>query len=303
VCKRIGRSVVLIIVAAVALAAAAASNEADVVRFGVITDVHAHDIDSPVEGKWMRRTEERLLAFTGAMNAWKPDFVVELGDFVNGWVVLGTEPGDPARIPAVLAWADALYATFDGPRYHVLGNHDVYNLDKETYRRILGLSATSYSFDVGTYHFVVLDVQFALDGADLAHTYTGVAGFLPEATLAWLRDDLAASAQPTIVFVHQMLDESIEAWGRPLVANQEEIREALAADGDVVAVFQGHSHRNAHRRIDGIHYVTFHALVDQGTPPSWAYVTLDPAARTLTIDGEGGQASHVLAYGDGRAER
>ncbi len=48
----------------------------DVVRFGLIADTHAHDLDSPLEGKWMSNTEERLTAFTTAMNEWEPDFVI-----------------------------------------------------------------------------------------------------------------------------------------------------------------------------------------------------------------------------------
>jgi len=267
-----------------------------VVRFGLIADLHAHDTDSPIEGKWMTHTEERLTAFTDAMNAWKPDFVIELGDFVNGWVVLGAEPGDPDRIPEILARAEELYTAFDGPRYHVIGNHDVYNLDKAQYRTILGIDATYYSFDVGAYHVAVLDVQFAQDGTDLAHTYTGVAGFVPPGELDWLRADLAASDRPTLVCVHQMLDEHIEEWGRALIANQKEIQGVLAEDGDVIAVFQGHDHDNAHSVIDGIHYVTFEALVDQGTPPSWAEITLDPTTRTITIEGEGDQQDYVLSY-------
>ena len=268
----------------------------DEVRFGVIADVHAHDIDSPLEGKWMTNTEERLTAFTESMNAWGADFVIELGDFINGWVVLGADPGDPDRIPEILAWADGVYATFAGPRYHVIGNHDLYNLDKSSYLEILGMSATFYSFDVGAFHFVVLDVQFAEDGTDLAHTYTGVAGFVPPTELSWLKEDLAASDRPTVVFVHQMLDDYIEEWGRALVANQNEIQRILAEDGDVIAVLQGHAHRNIHHEIRGIHYITLEALVDQGTEASWASVVLDPEARTIRIDGTGDQASYELTY-------
>jgi hypothetical protein len=32
------------------------------------------------------------------------------------------------------------------------------------------------------------------------------------------------------------------------------------------------------------------------TPPTWAYVTLDPAAKTITIVGEGLQADYELRY-------
>ncbi|MDD5265332.1 MAG: metallophosphoesterase [Candidatus Bipolaricaulis sp.] len=266
------------------------------VRFGLFTDLHAHDLDSPLEGKWMTHTAERLGAFCDAMNAQRVDFAIQLGDFINGWVVLGTDPGDPSRIPEVLAWADGLYAAFRGPRYHVLGNHDVYNLDKATLRKILGIERTYYSFDVRGVHFVVLDVQYAEDGTDLARTYTGVAGFVPPAELEWLREDLAASDHATIVFVHQMLDAYVEAWGRPLVANQPEVQAVLSADGDVAAVFQGHDHTFRRTEVDGIEYITFKALVDQGTLPSWAVVTVDPLARTVTVDGAGEQPSFAFTY-------
>ena len=123
-----------------------------------------------------------------------------------------------------------------------------------------------------------------------------MAGFVPPAELAWLEADLAASDAPTVVFVHQMLDDFIAEWGRPTVLNQDEVRAMLAADGDVIAVFQGHDHANAHRVIDGIHYVTFEALVDQGGPPSWASVTIDTVAGAIHIVGAGDQASYKLSY-------
>jgi len=273
------------------------------VRFGLFADLHAHDTDSPLEQKWMTYTEERLLAFTRAMNETTTDFVIQLGDFVNGWVILGADPGDPYRIPDLLAWADSLYATYVGPRYHVVGNHDVYNLDKEQICEILGLDATYYSFDVSGFHFVVLDVQFDQEGDDLAYTYTGVYGFAPLEELEWLRQDLAASGDPTVVFVHQRLDGHLDASGRTTVLNQEAIRTELAAAGNVIAVFQGHDHDNAYSELDGIHYITFEALVDQnGTPPSWALVTLDPQSRTLSIAGEGAQADWTLSFSSQEAK-
>ena len=274
-------------------------SEDEVVRFGLITDLHAHDLDSPFEGKWMSHTAERLSAFTSAMNAWAPDFIIELGDFINGWVVLGAEPGDPARIPDILAWADGLYDAFDGPSYHVIGNHDLYNLNKSQYLETLGMEATSYSFDAGGYHFVVLDVQFAADGTDLQNTYTGVAGFVPELEFEWLRADLASTDQPTIICVHQPLDETaeeIEFWGRPLVLNQDALQGLFAEDGDVLAVLQGHEHTNEHQIIDGIHYITFEAMVDQGTPATWAQISLDPVSQSIVIEGFGVQETYELFY-------
>lgn len=277
-------------------ASSVSASDAAPVRFGLFTDLHADDRDSPAERKRMTHTAERLGAFCAAMNAEAVDFTIELGDFVNGWLVLGADPGDPGRIPEILAWADSLYAAFTGPRYHVLGNHDLFNLDKVAIREILGLERTYYSFDVRGVHFVVLDAEFAENGSDLARTYTGVAGFIPPAELVWLSEDLAGSDRPTIVFVHQMLDEYIEEWGRSLIANQREVQAVLSADPEVVAVLQGHAHAFRHSEVGGVHYLTFAALVDQETPPSWALVTVDPAARTVTIDGTGEQPSLGFSY-------
>ena len=287
--RRIGTALAL----AVALSCAALAAP---VRFAVLTDLHAHDLDSPLEGKWMSHTAERIGLFVDSAHAAAVDFVIELGDFVNGWVVLGVDPGSPDRIPAILAWADGLLAEFDGPRYHVIGNHDLYNLDKTQYRTALGMAATTYSFDAGGVHFIAIDVQFDEAGTDLAHTYTGVAGFLPESNLAWLRRDLATSDCPTVVFVHQRLDSFVEEWNRPLIANAEEIRALLAADGDVVLVLQGHAHTNDLSILGGIPYVTLEALVDQDTPPSWAIVVIDSEMRSIEIRGEGEQQDYDFGF-------
>ncbi len=265
-------------------------------RIGVIADLHAHDLDSPIEGKWMSNTESRLMEFVNAMNEWSADLVIQLGDFVNGWIVLGVDPGDPSRIPGILSWADGLLAGFHGPRLHVVGNHDVYNLDKEQFKERLGLESTYYSLDANGFHLVVLDVQFDDQNNDLAHTYTGVAGFVPDVELQWLAEDLAAIDLPTLVCVHQRIEDFVEEWGRAVIGNATQLQQVLANDGDVIAVFQGHAHANHYSLIDGIHYITFEALVDQGTPPSWAAITLDSTLRTINIEGVGDQESYTLVY-------
>ncbi len=266
------------------------------VRLGIITDVHAHDIDSPLEGKVMTEYQQRLAAFVDAMNAWPADLVIELGDFVNGWVVLGAPLGDPERIPDILARANAIFTRFDGPAYHVIGNHDLYNLSKQEYMSVLGMERTYYSFDSGGFHFVILDVQFDQSGNDLAYTFTGVHGLVPQEEMEWLGGDLAATDKPTIVCVHQMLDTSPTLAGWTLVQNAVEVRALLASSGKVVAVFQGHDHHNRYSLINKIHYITFSSLVDEGTPMAWAYVTLDADARTITIRGVGNQKDWNLRY-------
>ena len=103
------------------------------VCLGIFADSHAHDTDSPGEAKIMVNYDERLSLCIAAMNAFPVDLVVQLGDLVNGRFVIGEELGEPGRILTILDNVEAIYAQFVGPRYYVLGNHDIYDLSKEEF--------------------------------------------------------------------------------------------------------------------------------------------------------------------------
>ncbi|MBN1858713.1 metallophosphoesterase [Candidatus Bipolaricaulota bacterium] len=269
------------------------------VHMGIITDVHAHDTDSPVEGKVMTNYEERLAAFVGAMNDMEIDIVIELGDLVNGTFVMGAEAGDEARIPAILASVETILAGLKAPRHYVLGNHDVYSLYKAEFLDIVATESTSLSYDIGDFHVVILDAQFNAAEEDLGHAFWVVPGTIPQAEIAWLQQDLEATDKPTIVCIHQPLDVDFALLaGGPEVRNHLEVRAVLEASENVIAVFQGHTHDFSHSEIGGIHYITFAAMVDhvEPTPPTWAVVTLDPETRTIVIDGEGAQPDASFTF-------
>jgi len=278
---------------------AGGTGSAEPLRVGIFADLHAHDSNNPLESLVMVHYRERLGACVDAMNAWPADLMIQLGDYVNGTFVLGANPGDPARIPAILEDAEAIYARFDGPRHHVLGNHDVQDLSKEEFLERVPATETYYSFDAGAYHFVVLDAQYNRKGEDWSHIFYIVQGNIPSFQLDWLREDLESTDRPTIVCVHQRLDVEYDfRSGGPEIYNVLETRALLEESGKVIAVFQGHDHDGAYSLIEGIHYVTFRALIDRAepTPPSWALVTLDPVNRTITIEGAGDQVDYRLEY-------
>jgi hypothetical protein len=60
------------------------------------------------------------------------------------------------------------------------------------------------------------------------------------------------------VFVHQRLD--IE--GVHSIASAPDVRQLLELSGKVLAVFQGHSHQNDYREVNGIHYCTMRAVIE-----------------------------------------
>jgi len=269
-------------------------------RIGIVTDVHAHDTESPVEHKVMSNYPERLTAFVDAMNAWPADAVIELGDLVNGAFVLGADYGDPTRIPQILDDAVAILSALECPTHYVLGNHDLYDLSKDEFLAAVGTDAKYYSFDLGGFHFVILDAEYNDPTEDdYDHVFMRVKCRIPQHELAWLREDLAGTDLPTIVCVHQPFDSEFDPnAGGPAVVNNAEVRQLLSESGVVIAVFQGHDHENRYTEIDGIHYVTFTAMVDHTdlTPPTWAQVTLDLASRTITIEGLGLQNDWELGF-------
>jgi 3',5'-cyclic AMP phosphodiesterase CpdA len=282
------------------LTAIAFAARADPLRVGIFADLHAHDENSLLDGFEMVDWADRLGACVDAMNAWPADLMIELGDFVNGRFVLGGAFVDAARIPEILSEADAVYARFDGPRYYVLGNHDLGDLSKQEFLDLVATDRTTQSFDAGGFHFVLLDAQYRLDGSDRDHEFWYMQGFVSRTLLDWLADDLAAAGLPAIVCVHQRLDLDYELrTGGPEIANYLDVRAVLERAGNVVAVFQGHDHWGGHSEIEGIHYVTFSALIGRigGKPPTWAHVMLDSEARTIAIEGVGEQESYVLGYG------
>ena len=270
------------------------------VRLGLFTDLHANEGNSPGEGKVMTNFPERLTAFVEDMNAWDADLVIQLGDLINGQYAQMEAYVPIERFPFILEDVVAILGGFSGPTYHVIGNHDVYSLSKQELLERTGDTLTYYSFDIGGFHIVVLDAQYTKDGVDLDHAFWVIYGTVPEAQITWLREDLAATDLPTVVCIHQPLDlESGTLTGdNPIVTNNVQVQSVLAASGRVVAVFQGHEHENRYNLIDGIHYVTFQAMVDHTEPtvPAWSRITLDAEMRTITIDGHGDQASLALEF-------
>ena len=111
------------------------------VRFGLITDLHHRQFDQDESA--------RLRAFAKAVDSSSPDFVIQCGDFTQ---FKGSEV-------IVEAWN-----RISGPKYHVLGNHDMDQCGKDEFLKLWGMEKSYYSFDRGGFHFVVMDRNFLKTG-------------------------------------------------------------------------------------------------------------------------------------------
>jgi hypothetical protein len=122
-----------------------------------------------------------------------------------------------------------------------------------------------YSFDKGSFHFIVLDANYTSDDKPYDHgnfDWTDV--HIPEEQLTWLRKDLERNARPTIIFVHHQLD-SIAFPPEHRVHcpdNADAVRTILEKSGSVLAVFQGHYHKGSINKINNIYYYTLKAVVE-----------------------------------------
>ena len=242
----------------------AAEDQARKVRVGLVTDLH--HADKPTKGtRHYRDTLTKLAEAAKQFTADKPDFVVELGDFIDAADSVETEQSYLQQVRTV-------FSTIPVPKHYVLGNHCVDTLTKEEFLGSVGKKDSFYSFDAGGFHFVVLDSCFRSDGKPYGRkNSTWTDANIPAFERDWLQADLRTTDRKVIVFAHQRLDEA----GQHAVKNAATVRKALESSGKVLAVFQGHSHKNDHQEIGGIHYATLVAMVEGAGPDNNDYSMMD----------------------------
>jgi len=228
------------------------------VRFGLVTDAHFADV-APMGSRHYRESLAKMTECVELMNDKQVDFLIELGDFKDQ-----DKPVSEKDTLKYLETIEQIFKQFKGPRYHVLGNHDVDSISKEQFLAHVentGIERKSgyYSFDSNEVHFVVLDANYRADGSDYDHgNFDWTDTNIPPEELDWLRSDLAATSRPVIVFVHQQLDGE----GSHYIRNASEVRKTLEDNKNVLAVFQGHNHAGHYSFMENIHYYTLKAMVE-----------------------------------------
>jgi predicted phosphodiesterase len=243
----------------------------ELVRFGMVTDVHFADID-PNGARTYRESDRKLAECVSVMNDRQVDFLVELGDFKDQ-----DQAPQEARTLGFLRHIESVFAGFKGPRYHVMGNHDVDSLSKAQFLSIAQSGAGAageahYAFAQKGVRFIVLDADHKADGSDYDRgNFDWGDANIDAAQLAWLERTLASAGEPAVVFIHQQLDGE----GAYYVKNAPAVRRALEASGHVLAVFQGHRHEGAYSVINGIPYYTLKGVIEGSGPAANAYATVE----------------------------
>jgi len=235
---------------------------------GLLTDVHY--ADKPPKGtRFYRDSLEKAKQAAAFFTQAKPDLLICLGDLIDAAPTLEEETSNLRTISRLLDQSGI-------PRRHVLGNHCVHSLTKAEFFKSSKLEQKAGHFTevIGGTRLIILDACFNGDmqpyqRKNFEWTDTNV----PPAQIQWLENELTESSEPAVVFVHQRLD--LDPADKHTVNQSPEIRAVLEASGKVSAVFQGHSHKNELKSIQGIDYCTLAALIEGSGVENNAYGLLE----------------------------
>lgn len=224
----------------------------DVVRIGMCADVHLPT---------MHDSAHRITTFIDSMKAAKPDFIVELGDFL-----IPKEQYDP--------YFD-IWNSYPGPRYHVIGNHEMdggTSLEEAIAYR--NMPNSYYAFIQNGFQFIVLD------GNDKKFAeQKGYQTFIGTEQTEWLKAQLETAENPVVIFSHQGIGTDPGIPGeRYSIENNAEIRAIFQnhnlkhPEARVIACFNGHTHHDYTEKIAGIWYITVNSMSYKWLGEEYAHV-------------------------------
>jgi len=209
--------------------------------------------------------------------------LIELGDLKDV-----SNPVSECLTLEYIETIEKIFAKFNGPRYHVLGNHDMDCISKEqflSHTENTGIPKNKkfYSFEKNGLHFIVLDANYTSKGLDYKRVnFEWSDTNIPQIEIDWLKKDLLSTKKAVIVYTHQLLDGNN---GPHVINNASIIRQMLKNSGKVLAVFQGHMHKGRYRKINKIHYYTLKAMVSGEGKDNNSYAIIEIYDDHINITG------------------
>lgn len=234
---------------------AAHAKQTEVLSLGLLTDIHYADKNT----LGTRAYRDSLLKGKDAAEFFKikkAAAIICLGDLIDAAPSVNTEISYLTAICKVLNIAGV-------PRHHVLGNHCVATLKKEEFFKYAKSANTEghYSFDLKGTHFIVLDACYnsKMEPYGRNNFFWHDSNMTPQ-EIEWLKEDLAETKLPTVIFTHQRLD--VDRPNKYAIKQSVEVRKILEESKKVRVVFQGHSHKNELAEVNEIPYCTLAAMVE-----------------------------------------
>jgi manganese-dependent ADP-ribose/CDP-alcohol diphosphatase len=272
-----------------------------ILKIGLVADPQYAD-RNPADGRYYRETLKRLPQAVDTFNKRQVDFVVTLGDLVDG--------GEHTYDSIV-----RFYRNLNMPYYHVLGNHEFYDISNDYMSTLLQryeMPGYYYDFSYKNWRFLVLDgtelaeysrylhPELAAEGDSLfASVYGQVNGFdynggISRKQQQWMREKITEAMneeQNVVLFCHfPVYPETLYAtlW------NSQAIIDLLDEYPNVTAYINGHYHEGGYSVRNGIHYFTENAIVN--TPDKNSFAILEIFSDEIRLKGYGIIADRVLSY-------
>jgi 3',5'-cyclic AMP phosphodiesterase CpdA len=266
------------------------------VRLGLIADAQYADLPSKGTRFYrnsLKKLEEAVLQF----NQLSLGGIVNLGDLIDR----KSENFDPALLALKHAKA---------PLHHVLGNHDFVVDDalKAHVPRLLGLRRGYYSWNAGSWCFVVLDTneistyshpegtkEHAAAAAELtgmqsaklanAQTWNGRAS---EKQMKWFESvcrKARRASRSVVVFAHHPVfpADQHNVW------NDSAVLGILRSNTNVVAWINGHNHAGDYGEYEGVHCLTLKGMVE--TTDQNAFAVSEFSEGKIKLTGYGRESS------------
>ncbi len=185
----------------------------------------------------------KLEKFMAEVPREKPDLIINAGDLNESRVRYKRLPKKDAEkeFAAALVILNKNY-----PVHHVIGNHEVFSLNKNDIKFFTG-EDNYYNFNFKGYNFIILDSNFTLsNGKDIDPTNAvpgADKGFIPKEEKEWLISTLKSNRQ-NIIFIHHPLYN---------VKNNPELENILRTyHKKIIMTVNGHKHREEIRKFGGV---------------------------------------------------
>ncbi|OIT31415.1 PREDICTED: manganese-dependent ADP-ribose/CDP-alcohol diphosphatase-like [Nicotiana attenuata] len=300
--------------------------------FGIISDVQYADIPDGCSFLGVPRYyRHSVCVLQRAVQKWnqeKPKFVLHFGDIVDGFC-----PKDQSMI-AVKKIVDE-FDKFNGPVYHMIGNHCLYNLPRDKLLpllRIPGHDGRAY-FDfspIPEYRFVILDgydisaigwpedhpntlkalkvLQERNPNSDknspnglvgLERRFLKFNGGVGKEQLEWLDHVLQEATelnQNVVVCCHLPLDPGASSFAA-LLWNYDEVMDVIHRYSCVKVCIGGHAHKGG-QSVDshGVHHRVLEAALE--CPPGTdAFGHIDAFSDRLSLFGNDRMKSSEMVFG------
>ena len=270
--------------------------------FGWVTDIHysVQPIRRIENEDSIRVYAHSMAKFRQALDLFNTrdlDFMIELGDFKDC-----QDNGDREGTLNFLKTIENEYRTFNGPRYHIAGNHD---FDKISYSDYLvntpnygpANGKSYYSFTFGGVKYIVLDACFNnLKGEHYSEGNSKwTVNMIPDEELAWFKEELGKGSEPIIVMTHQNLNYWAQGpMNNWFINNAKDVVDAMEKSGRVLMHLSGHYHRGWFGTRNGISYVVAKGLVERPLPTNVCGIVSIDKEKNVYVEGFYNETSHLL---------